>query len=182
MNTMKTKLLIISYYFIMTSILIACNQYKETILYEEQEYWGEWYAGDTTSIQYNMRAVKKGNDTIYHTTYYYPNGVEKTKTEFINDRLKSIYFVNDTIGNPYDFGKIENGTGHVKQYDHQGTLIYSGNYKSGNKEGWWYSYHFKGKILDSIIYKDGVNISDKDTTWIDDLFGDISKMKNNWYD
>lgn len=175
------SILLYFFYFNIIFLLSFCSSNKETILFEEQENWGQWHAGDTTSIMYKMQAIKKGNDTIYTTVYYYPNGIEKTKTVFMNDRLMKIYFVNDTTGKPYDFGKIDNGIGHVKQYDHQGTLIYSGNYQNGNKEGWWYSYHFKGEILDSILYKNGYNISSKDTTWIDELFGHISQRKNNWY-
>jgi len=179
---MKSLLLQTIYCVLTLFVVSSCNQNKETVLFEKQENWGQWHAGDTTSIMYKMKAIKKDNDTIYNTVYYYPNGIEKTKTVFVNVRLLTIYFVNDTSGNPYDFGKIDNGTGHVKQYDHQGTLIYSGNYKNGNKEGWWYFYHFKGEIMDSTLYNDGYNISDKDTTWIDELFGHISQMKNNWYD
>jgi len=173
-----------NFYSLLILFSSACNINNETILFESQENWGQWHAGDTTSIMYRMKATKSGDDTIYSTVYYYPNGIEKTKTVFVNDRLKSIFFVNDTNGNSYSFGGVINGTGHVKQYDHQGTLLYSGNYENGNKEGWWYRYHFKGEIMDSTLYKDGFDICTKDSSWINDMFGvfgDFSGIKDNWY-
>ncbi|TNE78796.1 MAG: hypothetical protein EP332_13120 [Bacteroidetes bacterium] len=157
---------------------------NETILFETQENWGGWHAGDTTSIMSRMIATKSGDDTVYTTVYYYPNGIEKTKTVFVNDRLKSIFFVNDTNGNPYNFGGVTNGTGHVKQYDHHGILQYSGNYQNGNKEGWWYRYHFTGEIMDSTLYKDGFDISATDSSRLNVMFGlfrDNVGIRENWY-
>lgn len=162
--------------------LISCNEKSEKTLFEQQENWGESFAGDTTSIHFKLKAIKSGKDTIYQITHYYPNGIEKTKTVMVNDRLNSIIYVNDTLGNPYDYGKLENGSGYVKQYDYQGTLTNAGSYLNGNRNGWWYRYSFKGELIDSILYKEGYAIDLKDTTWIDELFGHISLWKNNYYD
>jgi antitoxin component YwqK of YwqJK toxin-antitoxin module len=92
-----------------------------------------------------------------------------------------IYFLNDTTGKPLDFGNLENGTGHVNKYDFKGTLQYSGNYTDGNKEGWWYYYHFSGEVLDSTFYEGGIDVSSADTSWVDIAFGSPGKGKNNFY-
>ena len=162
-------------------LMTCCNSDKEKLLFEKQEYWGQWHAGDTTSIHYKMKAVKKGNDTIYYTTNFYPNGIEKTKTIHINDQLFKIDFVNDTTGKPVDFGKLDNGTGHVKKYDFKGTLQYSGDYTNGNREGWWYYYHFSGEVLDSALYKDGFEVGSNDSTSIDYIFGLQGRFRDNRY-
>jgi hypothetical protein len=60
-------------------MITCCNSGKETVLFEKTEYWGLWHAGDTTSVHYKMKVVKKGNDIIYYTTNFYPNGIEKIK-------------------------------------------------------------------------------------------------------
>jgi hypothetical protein len=171
------------YLILVCSISVLSCGYpdKEVLLFEESVNWGVWHAGDTTSIQYDLKAYKKGNDIIYYTTNFYPNGVEKCKTVHINDRLDKVYFVNDTSGQRLDFGKIENGNGHVKIYDFKGTLVYSGNYVNGNREGWWMAYNFSGPIMDSILYKDGFDISTPDYPIINAAFGITEKIRNNRY-
>lgn len=159
----------------------TCSSKKENFLFEKQENWGEWHAGDTITIHYKLTAYKRGKDTIYYTKNFYPNGTEKTKTIHINDRLFKIHFVNDTTGRPVDFGNLENGTGHVKKYDFRGTLEYSGDYINGNKEGWWYFYHFSGEVLDSTLFRDGFDVNSNDSTLIDYLFGLPGRYRNNLY-
>lgn len=171
-------------YLILTSCIMAFScgySKKEVFLFEKTENWGEWHAGDTTSIQFKVKAYKKGKDIIYYTTNFYPNGIEKCETVHINDRLDKVLFVNDTSGQRLEFGKIENGNGHVKVYDFKGTLEYSGNYINGNREGWWMMYNFSGPIMDSILYKDGFDISTPEDSMINHAFGLTEKLRNNQY-
>src|SRR5690606_5956418 len=106
---MNGRMLRIDKYLIFTIpiIALACGYTdKEIFLFEQSENWGKWQAGDTTSIQYKVKAYKKGNDIIYYTTNFYPNGIEKCQTVHINDRLDKVLFVNDTSGQRLEFGKI----------------------------------------------------------------------------
>ena len=171
-------------YLILTSsiVVFSCGySNKEVFLFEQNENWGEWHAGDTISKHYNLKAYKRGSDVIYYTTNFYPNGVEKCKTVHINDRLDKVYFVNDTGGHSLDFGEIENGNGHVNIYDFKGTLTHSGNYIDGNKEGWWMIYHFSGYVMDSILYKDGFDISTADNPQLNKIFGVSGDVRDNVY-
>ena len=163
-------------------LLISCNySQREVFLYEKSENWGEWHAGDSTSIQYKLKVYRKGNNLIYYTTNFYPNGVEKCKTIHIGDKLEKILFVNDTSGHSLDFGKLENGNGHVKVYDFNGTLESSGNYINGNREGWWMIYNFAGPIMDSTLYEDGFDISTPHYPVLEELMGDKDNIRNNFY-
>lgn len=81
-----------------------------------------------------------------------------------------------TVGNLLDYGSVENGNGYVKKYNFQGGLEYSGAYLNGNKEGWWKFYHYSGQVLDSILYKEGVDVTERDV----EVFGPW-KLKDNWY-
>lgn len=84
-------------------LLVSCVHVKpssdeEVFLYLRKENWGQWHADDTTSLHFVAEVFRKGEDTIYYTTNYYPNGVVKCKARHIKDRLDKVYFVNDNGG------------------------------------------------------------------------------------
>ena len=162
-------------------LLVSClhmrpSSEEELFLCVRKENWGQWHAGDTTSLHFVAEVFTRGEDTIYYTTNYYPNGVVKCKARHIKDHLDKVYFVNDTLGNLLDYGSVENGNGYVKKYNFQGNLEYSGAYLKGNKEGWWKFYHYSGEVLDSMLYKKGVDVTERDV----EVFGPW-KLKDNWY-
>lgn len=159
----------------------SCSNEKK-YHYTAKNYWNERISGNKSTLESFIKVYSQGSDSIFHCTFYYPNGKIKSKVVHQNDRLMEILFVHDTNGNTLPFGKLSNRNGTVIQYDNEtGVPKYKGKYKSGNKEGWWITYHFKGEILDSTFYQNGFPQQPKSTDALNQLIDAFGPMKNNWY-
>jgi len=162
---------------------IGCKPPTKVFQYARTEKWSEEHAGDTNTLQTEYNVYYQGDDTLIYCTNYYTNGKLKSKVIHKNDGIWKIELVLDTLGNEKQFGKLTNGNGYVKQYnDATGMIENKGMYVNGNKEGWWKNYHFTGTIIDSILYKEGYDISSKaGNSSLEALIGPPGSLKNNLY-
>jgi len=163
-------------------MLVCCTSSKKVILDSGVSYWGEFHAGNTTTLQTEYEFYEYGGDTIGKITHYYTNGKLKSKITMVNELLMDIEFVLDTLGNTMDFGTFENGNGYVIQFDSDdGSPEKEGNFVNGNREGWWKDYHFSGSILDSNFYINGYIQRPPSTDTLSLLLDLFGTSKYNYY-
>lgn len=175
---MKTIIKILTLVIILLS---GCSP-KKVFEYEGKEYWEEYQAGDTTTLQQEYKVYSHGSDTLIYFTNYYTNGKLKSKVVMKNDLLWEIKFVLDTLGKNKIFGNFKNGNGYVIEFtDDEGIPEKEGKYVNGNKEGWWKIYHFTGTIMDSTFYKEGFPQHEKSDDALDELLDIFGPLKNNLY-
>ena len=175
---MKNTLILLA----LAIFMLSCSHPKKVLEYEGKEYWGEYHAGDTTTLQMEYTVYSQGSDTLIDYVNYYQNGSLKSKVTMKNDLLMEIHMVLDTLGKPMNFGQLENGNGYVIQFDSDdGSPEYEGLYVKGNKKGWWKTYHFTGSIMDSTFYKKGFPQHPPSDNSLDELLDLFGPMKNNLY-
>ena len=162
--------------------IIGCKNPEKVFEYEGKEYWGEYHAGNDTTLQVEYKVYSQGSDTLIHSTNYYQNGKLKSKVIMKNDLLMEIELVLDTLGNKINYGKFKNGNGYVIEFtSDDGSPEQEGLYVNGNKEGWWKTYHFTGTIMDSTFYKEGFPQFEKSDSGLDELLDSFGPLKNNLY-
>lgn len=172
----------IVYILFFAAALLSCVSSKKVLLSSGQEYWSEFHAGDTTTLQTEYEVYLQGADTMLHFTNYYQTGALKSKVIMKNDLLMEISLVQDTLGNELDFGNLKDGNGYVVQYRNDGLgPDQEGLYVNGNREGWWKTYHYSGNILDSTFYKAGFPQYPEPENSLDSLLDLFGPMKNNLY-
>ncbi|PHR43331.1 MAG: hypothetical protein COA32_16525 [Fluviicola sp.] len=161
---MKDNLSIVVICLIVLASICSCHNTKTKYENPERllvlwgdEYWPKEKTGDTTTLRQSYKIYMQYPDTLLHLTSYYSNGQLKSKVLMRNEQLEEIQVVKDTSGNDLYYGDFEMGNGHVIEYSIDGGYKESeGDYVDGNREGWWYTYHYKdGDILDSTLYIEG---------------------------
>lgn len=124
----------IHFVFLLLMIFTASCTNEKKYQYTAKSYWNEQISGNKSTLESFIKVYSQGSDSIFHCTFYYPNGKIKSKVVHQNDRLMEILFVHDTNGNTLPYGKLSNGNGTVIQYDNEtGIPKYKGKYSSGNK-------------------------------------------------
>ncbi len=165
-----------------SAALFSCVSSEKVLLTRGTEYWSELYAGDTTTLHTVYEVVLARADTLIYFTNYYQNGALKSKVTMKNDLLQEINLVQDTLGNKLDFGNFKNGNGYVIQFRDDGLgRDQEGLYVNGNREGWWRHYHYKGTIMDSTLYIQGVPQYPPPENALDSLLPLFGPVKNNLY-
>ncbi len=163
-------------------LLISCTGQKKVFEYGGAEYWSEFHAGDTTTLQYEYEAYSQGTDTIVYYTNYYTTGALKSKVVMKNDLLMEIELLKDTLGNKLDFGNFKNGNGYAVEYSDDGNgKDQEGEYVDGNREGWWMIYHYSGEIGDSLFYEQGYLQLGTPRNSLDSLLQLFGPVKHNLY-
>lgn len=87
------------------------------------------------------------NDNINGTYLeYYKTGQLKENIEYYQGHPMNILALNDSLGNPLDYGAFKDGTGLMKKYYQNGKVLYEANYLNGRLEGHYISFYKSGKI------------------------------------
>lgn len=116
-----------------------------------------WDDENKSIVKYKMQVNYEGIVDGY-CWHYYRNGQLTSKTRYEDNKLMEIYTVYDTLGNNLNYGSLTNGTGYVIFYDEKkGIKHTSGPYKNGLRNGWWKRYNFRGDIMDSLFFENGMN-------------------------
>ena len=120
----------------------------------------DFYANGTIQMKGSYKDDKKNGVFLYysdHNTYtsagrykddravgkwetFHPNGKKQSEV-YYNDRyyLKSLW---DSTGKPF----VTEGNGRVILYHNNGMVSEEGEYRDGNKEGYWYGRHINGDM------------------------------------
>ena len=98
------------------------------------------------------------NDTIIgNYITYYKDSIVKTNVEYRNGLPFNVIAMNDSLGNPIDFGSFKNGTGLLKRYFVNGKIDAEINFEKGTKNGLTISYD-KGVLSSKGAYRNGRRI------------------------
>lgn len=87
---------------------------------------------------------------------YFPNGQLFFAYAYRKNRLWNVLAMNDSLGEPLDYGTLRDGNGIVKRYSIHTGFEAEGSVRNGLKEGFWKQWSGR-EFTDSTEYRNGIN-------------------------